>query len=99
MTAGGETTWSDFAEAILEEAHRPPAGGWFAAATNHRPLIARRIDAITTAEYPTAARRPAYSVLSNVRLVRTFRVQLPDWRTQLAAVFKEGPTEFPDTAD
>jgi dTDP-4-dehydrorhamnose reductase len=88
MTAAGETTWHDFANAILEEAAKTPAAGpWFAAATNNLPLIARRVVPITTNEYPTQAKRPAYSVLSNARLNRTFSVQLPDWRKQLHSVF------------
>ena len=92
MTAGGETTWYDFAKAILEEATKTPAEyPWFAAATSNVPLIARRVIPITANEYPTPARRPAYSVLSNARLNRTFSVQLPDWRKQLHSVFANPP--------
>jgi dTDP-4-dehydrorhamnose reductase len=88
MTAGGETSWCDFAKAILEEAAMTPvAPPWFAAATNNLPLIARRVMPISTSEYPTAARRPAYSVLSNSRLAHTFSVQLPEWREQLNSIF------------
>jgi dTDP-4-dehydrorhamnose reductase len=88
MTAGGESSWYDFANVILEEAAQiPSAGAWFAAATNSLPLIARRVIPITSNEYPTPARRPAYSVLSNARLNRTFALQLPDWRKQLHSVF------------
>jgi dTDP-4-dehydrorhamnose reductase len=88
MTAAGETTWFDFAGAILEQALTYVASTpWFAAATNSRPLIARKVIAIPTSEYPAPARRPHYSVLSNERLVRTFSVRLPDWRTQLHSVF------------
>jgi dTDP-4-dehydrorhamnose reductase len=88
MTAGGETTWFDFTNAILEEAANCPVTlPWIAAATNSLPLIVRRVVPITAIEYPTPARRPAYSVLSNARLNRTFSVRLPDWRTQLHSVF------------
>jgi dTDP-4-dehydrorhamnose reductase len=84
MTAGGETSWYGFANTILEEASRnAQTTSWFAAATNGQPLLARRIIPITTGEYPTLARRPAYSVLSNSRLLQTFGEQLPDWRVQL----------------
>jgi dTDP-4-dehydrorhamnose reductase len=84
MTAAGVTTWYDFAEAILDEAsHAPPNLSWLAAATGGRTLMARRITPITTAQYPTPARRPAYSVLSNTQLAQRFGVQLTDWRTQL----------------
>jgi len=38
---------------------------------------------ITTAEYPTPAKRPAYSVLSNAKLMRTFGVALPAWDVAL----------------
>jgi dTDP-4-dehydrorhamnose reductase len=50
-------------------------------------LIARRILPIPTKDYPTAARRPVYSVLSNNRLTHTFSLQLSDWRAQLNSVF------------
>lgn len=43
-----------------------------------------RLRPIPTSEYPTPARRPAYSVLDNRRLTRTFGLALPDWRVGLA---------------
>src|SRR5216683_3572813 len=44
MSAAGQTTWYDFAKAILEEAETiDPRTPWFAAATNALPLIARRV--------------------------------------------------------
>jgi dTDP-4-dehydrorhamnose reductase len=94
MTAGGETSWYDFATSILEEAAASSAASpWFAAATSSLPLIARRVIPIATKEYPTQARRPAYSVLSNARLNRTFSLQLPDWRKQLHSVFAKPPVK------
>jgi dTDP-4-dehydrorhamnose reductase len=90
MTAEGEASRYDFAESILEEASKcEKAAPWFQAATNHLPLLARRVIPITTKEYPAPARRPAYSVLSNARLARTFHIQLPDWRSQLRAAFAD----------
>ena len=35
---------------------------------------------VTTAEYPTAARRPAYAVLGTTKFERSFGFGLPDWR-------------------
>jgi dTDP-4-dehydrorhamnose reductase len=89
LTAAGETTWFDFARAILEEAaHLSPTVEWFEETTRGRPLITRRIIPITTAEYPTRAARPAFSVLSNSHLIQTFGIGLPDWRTQVHLVFE-----------
>jgi dTDP-4-dehydrorhamnose reductase len=88
MTAGGETNWYEFTQAILQEATRASnSPAWFQAATNGKELLTRRVVPITTAEYPTRARRPAYSVLSNSKLNRVFGIQLPDWRKQLKEVF------------
>jgi dTDP-4-dehydrorhamnose reductase len=89
MTAAGVTSWHGFAEAIVEEAlHAPSNLPWLTAATNGM-LVAKRVSQITTAQYPTAARRPAYSVLSNSRLARHFGVQLTEWRTQLHWAFTD----------
>jgi dTDP-4-dehydrorhamnose reductase len=88
MTAGGVASWCDFAQAIMQNASKTlPAPQWLAEATQNRPLLVHNIVPITTAEYPTPARRPAYSVLSNSLLTRTFDVQLPEWRTALDRVF------------
>jgi dTDP-4-dehydrorhamnose reductase len=85
VTAAGGTTWYDFAKAILEEGKTQNAArnSWFAAATCGKPLVATKVVPINTSDYPTPARRPAYSVLSNARLEQKFGIKLADWRTQL----------------
>jgi len=88
MTAAGQTSWYEFANAILEEARRAPQDlPWLASATMGRPLIARRVVPISTEEFPLPARRPANSVLSNARLKQVFGVTLPDWHMQLQKCF------------
>ena len=89
MTAGGMANWCEFAQAILDEAWNvSPVLPWVDAVTNGQPLLARRAIPITTAEYPTPARRPAYSILSNSLLTTTFGIQMPEWRASLSAVFR-----------
>jgi dTDP-4-dehydrorhamnose reductase len=39
--------------------------------------------AIPTKDYPTPADRPAYSVLSNAKLEKTFSTRLPHWEDAL----------------
>jgi dTDP-4-dehydrorhamnose reductase len=72
MAASGEANWAEFAEAVFAEA---TAGG-------RKPV---RVRHITTAEYPTAARRPANSRLDGARLAAVHGVVLPDWRGSLKA--------------
>jgi dTDP-4-dehydrorhamnose reductase len=89
LTAAGETTWYDFACAILEEAAEvSPDASWFTEATQGHPLITKRILPITTADYPSPASRPRHSILSSSRLNQTFGIKLPSWRSQLSRLFK-----------
>jgi dTDP-4-dehydrorhamnose reductase len=84
MTAAGQTSWYNFAKAILEKTPTISRDvGWFAAATQGRPLIAKNIVPIPTQEFCSPTRRPDYSVLSNSRLAQTFEVSLSDWASQL----------------
>lgn len=78
LTPTGQTSWHDFADAIFEGA---VARGLLA----HAP----RVEAIATADYPTPAARPAYSVLDCSALQRDFGIALPDWREGLAAVLDD----------
>jgi dTDP-4-dehydrorhamnose reductase len=70
MTNSGEATWADFAEEIFGEAAR----------LGCEPVAVRRI---ATQDYPTPARRPANSRLSNAKLARVYGVALPDWRASV----------------
>lgn len=73
MTARGEASWADFAEAIFTlSAER---GGPFA-----------RVRSITTSEYPTPAARPGNSRLNCGLIEQTHGVVMPDWRSSLPAV-------------
>jgi dTDP-4-dehydrorhamnose reductase len=47
------------------------------------------LNPLTTGEYPTAAARPAYSVLDNDRLWQVWGIRLPHWREALALCLEE----------
>ncbi len=79
LTAKGETSWHGFAEAIFAEA----------VATGVLPR-APKVEAITTAEYPTPAKRPAYSHLDVAKLEQDFGVVLPSWQDGLKRVIADG---------
>ena len=90
MTASGSCSWYEFARAILEEASRLPSSDpWLSRALQGNILIAKRTIPISTNEYPTPAKRPPYSVLSNELLAKTFHTELRDWREQLQAAIGE----------
>lgn len=73
-TCSGETSWWGFAQRIIELAG-------FAARVTVKP--------IPTSEYPTPARRPAYSVLANDKLARVFGIRLSDWQEGLERCLAE----------
>jgi dTDP-4-dehydrorhamnose reductase len=43
-----------------------------------------RINPITTEQFPTAAKRPAYSVLDKTKIQQAFGIKLKDWKESLA---------------
>ena len=67
FSCSGETSWCDFAKAIFEK----------------HQIDSMTVLGITTEEYPTPAKRPAYSVLNNDKLKSVFGVSLPNWKTAL----------------
>ncbi|QGM99639.1 dTDP-4-dehydrorhamnose reductase [Methylocystis parvus] len=75
MTGATEASWADFAEEIFARAERH----------GRAPVSVKRI---TTADYPTPAKRPANSRLDNSKLRRLYGVALPDWRPSLAICVK-----------
>jgi dTDP-4-dehydrorhamnose reductase len=78
LVASGATTWHGFAEAIFAQAV-------------DRGLLARapRVVPIATADYPTPARRPAWSLLDNQAFQHRFAFPLPDWREGLDKTMAE----------
>ncbi|AVO28936.1 dTDP-4-dehydrorhamnose reductase [Stenotrophomonas maltophilia] len=78
LTAAGQTSWHGFAEAIFAEA----------LATGVLPKVPT-VEAISSAEYPTPAKRPAWSVLDNRRLQQDFGIVLPSWQDGLKRVMSE----------
>jgi dTDP-4-dehydrorhamnose reductase len=72
----GQTTWHAFAQAILDE------GG------ARETLRASRIIPISTADYPTVAARPSWSVLDCGKLLATFGIAPLPWRDGLAKLME-----------
>ena len=74
VSATGPTTWCDFARAIFDDAQMSDRVA---------------VEAISTAEYKTAAIRPAYSVLDACRFAATFDVPVLAWRIGLQRCLAE----------
>ncbi|MCX2802177.1 dTDP-4-dehydrorhamnose reductase [Microbulbifer thermotolerans] len=79
-TDAGTASWYDFAVAIYEEGK---ASGLLPAEKQVQ------IKPIATADYPTPASRPAYSVLDKSRLTAALNRDLPHWRHALREIFRE----------
>jgi dTDP-4-dehydrorhamnose reductase len=73
----GETSWHGFARAILEIAGEREA------------FEAKRVIPITTADYPTPARRPAWSVLDCSKIRSGFGITPRSWRLGLGEMIEE----------
>jgi dTDP-4-dehydrorhamnose reductase len=80
LVAGGECSWHDYARTVVS-----------AALAAGKPLrtTPERILPIATADYPTAAKRPANSRMATAKLRETFGLVLPPWQIGLAHVLQQ----------
>lgn len=77
-TDEGETTWFDFTKEIKRQAEK------LGLVTNKEC----KVNPCTTEEYPTPAKRPAYSVLSKAKIQSTLKIKLPEWQDSLKEFLK-----------
>ncbi len=77
-TSAGSVSWCGFAGAILS-----------AAAQAGFEIRTQAVEPITTADYPTPARRPAYSVLDTGKIQAQLGLSIPDWRDSLMTMLGE----------
>lgn len=71
LTGAGQTSWHGFAKAAIAHARKQGMQG---------PLNEDRIQPITSAEYPTPAKRPGNSRLDCTKLEQALSIRLPDWQ-------------------
>lgn len=72
LVSGGQTSWCGFAQAIMQRA-----------VETGRLANAPQVHPLPTSDYPTPARRPAWSVLDTTGLCERYPVVLPDWEQAL----------------
>ena len=78
FTNSGVASWYDLAVAIFDEAQQL---GF--------PLKIKQVLPISTSEYPTPAKRPAYSVLSKAKYTEATGIYPPHWRQSLRKMLSE----------
>jgi dTDP-4-dehydrorhamnose reductase len=100
---GSPTYAADLAEVILQIINSPnwQAGiyhysnsgviNWWDFAEAIKELSGKscKINAITTLQYPTPAKRPAYSVLDKTKIQQAFGITLKDWKQSLATCLEK----------
>ncbi|CAL80612.1 dTDP-4-dehydrorhamnose reductase [Bradyrhizobium sp. ORS 278] len=78
LTNSGATSWHGFASAIVDGLRQ-----------RNVPVKARAVEAITTADFPTKARRPANSQLDLSRLRGAYGLVPPSWQQALSRELDE----------
>ena len=78
FTNEGVASWYDFASEIIANARDL---GF--------PLKVKKISPIPTVDFPLPATRPAYSVLSKVKIRQVLGYPIPHWRESLTAMMQE----------
>ena len=81
LTATGQTSWYDFAKTIFE------------LDPNSSQQKLKNLLAIPSSEYPTPAKRPAYSSLDTSKISTQFGVALPNWQQSLELLLSSSSSE------
>ena len=80
LVASGETTWNRYAQYVLAQAKL------INPALN---IVAREVQAVDTAAFPTPAKRPHNSRLDTHKLQQRFGVHLPSWQVGVQRMLQE----------
>ncbi|MEE4258901.1 MAG: dTDP-4-dehydrorhamnose reductase [Bacteroidales bacterium] len=102
---GSPTFTEDFSKAILEIIRNPLAQksseiyhysslgiiSWFDFAKEimHQAGLNCRILPVNTLEYPTKAKRPAYSVLDKSKIIKDYKLEIPEWQDSLLKLIQD----------
>ncbi|QMD52185.1 dTDP-4-dehydrorhamnose reductase [Citrobacter sp. RHB35-C21] len=78
LVASGETTWYDYAQFVFDIAR-----------DLGESLVVSNVKGIDTSAYPTPAKRPLNSRLSNLKFQRAFATVIPDWTVGVKRVVTE----------
>lgn len=79
LTASGQTSWYGFTKEIVK----------LADSSLNIDLSLKKLNAISTADYPTAAKRPANSSLSVDKIEKKYGLKMPDWLSCLKLCIEE----------
>ncbi|MBC7937249.1 MAG: dTDP-4-dehydrorhamnose reductase [Rhizobacter sp.] len=100
---GCPTYAADLAEAVMQviKSNSDAAGiyhycnegiiSWFEFATAIKEIMGSSctVHPLATSDYPTPAKRPAYSALDTRKIKETWQIAIPGWRTSLESCIKE----------
>ncbi|EXF95552.1 dTDP-4-dehydrorhamnose reductase [Pseudomonas fluorescens HK44] len=78
LAAAGFTSWYEYASLVIDYGRN-----------NGQAVVAQSVKPISSAEYPTPARRPLNSRLNTEKLRETFSIHLPEWQSGVTRMLKE----------
>lgn len=88
VTDNGETTWFEFTKEIQKQVIELNKSSKFLIPNSSFLIPHCQVNPCTTQDYPTPAKRPAYSVLSKDKIQKALGIELPEWEKSLSTFLK-----------